>query len=370
MFSYIHIPFCESKCKYCRFASLGSVNKLLVKTYLVHLIKDIQNFKRPDWNSSGLLNSIYFWWWTPSILNESELKTLTDTLQNKFWFEKEIEITLETTPKNITNENIISWENLWINRLSIWLQTLNDISLENIGREKKDIILRWLELLKNSKIQNISVDFIIGLPYVKKWEILENIKFIVSSYTFITHISVYMLEDYYVWDRDWNHFDQIIYPKDRENLWLKEEEYQDEYLEIKRYLDSIWFERYELSNFSKSWYECKHNQSYWNHSEIVWFWLGSHSFINNMRYAYKDDFVWYYSWKFEYQEVLKDNDIFLEMVLFWLRTSGLQKNIYQKLDQKKINDFLSNWYMQLHNGKLIVSDLWMSLMDKIMVEII
>lgn len=370
MFSYIHIPFCESKCKYCRFASLGSVNKILVKTYLTHLIKNIQDFKRPDWNTSGFLNSIYFWWWTPSILDESELYMILNTLQKKFWFEKEIEITLETTPKNITVQNILSWEKLWINRLSMWIQTLNDISLENIGRDKKDIILHGLELLKNSKIQNISVDFIIGLPYVKKWEILENIKFILKNYISIQHISLYMLEDYYTWETEGTHFDKISYPENRTKLWLKEEEYENEYGKIKKYLESIWFYRYELSNFSKLWYECKHNQSYWNHSEIAWFWLWSHSFINNVRYAYTDDFLWYYRFQLDYKETLHEKDIFLEKVMFWLRTQGVKKEIYEKFDQNKINDYIKNGYLEFKNDMLVISDTSISMIDFIIWEII
>lgn len=369
MYLYIHIPFCESKCKYCRFASIGSVNKTLVKRYLAHLINDIKTFKRPVENT-GLLSSIYFGWWTPSILNKDELKEILDTLKNKFWFEKDIEITLETTPKNIIQENIFSWEKLWINRISTWIQALNNNTLREISRDKKEIILNWLEIIKNSKIKNISVDFIIWLPHVKSWEILKDIKYVLENYDNIKHISVYMLEDYYVENKDDSNFEKIKYPTTWKNLWIKEEDYLKEYLEIKKYLETMWFFRYELSNFAKTWYECKHNKSYWNHSENVWFWLWSHSFIWGKRYAYKDDFLGYYDWKLEYEEDLSKNDIFLEKLMFQIRTSWISKEIYEKLNQNKITELIKSWLLEIKNENLVITDNWISLIDKIILEII
>lgn len=370
MFSYIHIPFCESKCKYCRFASLWSVNKALVKTYISHLLKDIHDFKRPEWNTSGLLRSIYFWWGTPSILEETDLEYILKTMRKKFWFEKNIEITLETTPKNITKENLISWENLWINRVSMWIQTLNNQTLKTIQRDKKEVILAWLNHIQNSKIQNISVDFIIWLPYVKKWETLQDIRYILETYPFIKHISVYMLEDYYTESEDDSNFEKITYPKDWVDLWLKEEDFLWEYWEIKKYLENKWFQRYELSNFAQPWYECKHNQSYWTHEENVWFWLWSHSFLGGRRYAYKDDFLWYYRKELEYDEVLCENDIFLEKVMFGLRTNGLTKDIYKKLNQEKIADYIEKWWLKIQNNFLKITDSGIPLSDAITSEIL
>jgi len=369
MFSYIHIPFCESKCKYCRFASVWKVNKILIKKYLDKLNDDIISFKRPVKNA-GLLSSIYFWWWTPSILEEKDLQKIINNLKNKFWFKNHIEITLETTPKNITFKNIKSWENLWINRISIWIQTLNDKTLKEIWRDNKKTILNWLNLFsKNRKIKNISLDFIIWLPYVKKWEILKDIKFFLKNYDFIKHISVYMLEDYYLQNNE-NWFEKIAYPNNWKLLWIKQKDYLKEYLKIKKYLEKKWFFRYELSNFAKVGYECKHNKSYWNHSENVWFWLWSHSFINNTRYAYKDDFIWYYSWKLEYEELLNKNDIFLEKVLFWFRTFWISKSIYKKLNMQKIKKFINAWLLEIKNENLCITDNWVVLIDKIILEII
>ncbi len=384
MFCYIHIPFCESKCKYCRFASIWGINKILVQKYLSHLINDIVSFQRPVLKKTGLkLDSIYFWWWTPSILEKSQLQEIINTLKTKFWFKENIEITLETTPKNITLENILSWQEIWINRISIGIQTLNNKALKEINRDNRKTILDWLEnlrppqsplsrkkLWKSRGIQNISVDFIIWLPYVKKSETLKDIKYILENYKFVKHISVYMLEDYYSSDNNDSNFEKISYPENWKWLWIEEKDYLEEYLSIKNYLEKNWFFRYEISNFAKKWYSCKHNKSYWNHKENIWFWLWSHSFVWWIRYAYKDDFIGYYGKKLDYEEKLEKKDIFLEKVLFWLRTSWIRKNIYKKLNMQKISEFINAWLLEIKNENLCITDKSVTIIDKIILEII
>jgi oxygen-independent coproporphyrinogen-3 oxidase len=367
--SYIHIPFCENKCQYCRFASIANINQKWVDTYISHLIWDIQNFKRPDTSISGLLESLYFWWWTPSILPEKHLQSLWEALEKKFWYEKSIEITLETNAKNLTQKNLLLWEKYGINRISLGIQTLNTASLEYLKRDKKEEILQALENIKNSKIQNISLDFILWLPYVKPGEIRENIQFLLENYHYIQHISVYMLEEYYDIEKNEKHFQTITYPPSWKQLWLQEDEYEKEYQDIYYLLQKFWFMRYEISNFAKPWYECKHNQWYWTHSEIVGFWLGSHSFINGKRYAYKDDFWGYYKWEFEYEEILNTYDIFLEKVIFWLRTSWLSEDIYKKLHQKKLKNLVDTGFLEYQNNLLILTLKGVILIDKILVEI-
>ena len=96
------------------------------------------------------------------------LQNILKTLKNTFSFEQNIEITLESTPQNLTLENLSDWKNLGVNRVSFGIQTLNNNSLKEIGRTDKNTIFTALEHLKNSGIENVSCDFIIGLPYVKK----------------------------------------------------------------------------------------------------------------------------------------------------------------------------------------------------------
>ncbi len=272
----------------------------------------------------------------------------------------------------------------------MWIQTLNQKSLEEIKRWWKWDILEALEIMLSrewkfsfptKKNTNISVDFIIWLPYVKSGEILENIKYVLNNYDFIKHISVYMLEDYYSPDKIIEtKYDNITYPKDWWKQGIAEAEYLEEYSSIKNYLLNSWFNNYEISNYWKSWFECKHNIWYWNHKEIIAFgmwayWLTHPQPLPSkegsyIRYANSDSFKDYYLWKKLFENKLTNEDIFLEKVMFQLRTSWIEEGIYKKLDTKKIDYFIENNYLEKKSNKITLLDKWVLVMDYILKEII
>lgn len=368
MFCYIHIPFCESRCKYCRFSTFVEKDEIKKQFYVDYLIKNINDFNSqlisPNIkNELNPLKSIYFWGWTPTSLSNFQLAKIIDSLKNKFSFLNNIEITLETTPNNISFQNIENWSKMWINRLSLWIQSLNEKALSEIWRIDKKWILDKLDIIENyfatnKTIISISLDFIIWLPFVKKWETKDDINYILSNYTFVKHISLYMLEDYY------------DYPKKWQELSIKDEDFLWEYINCKKYLNKKWFAKYELSNFAKLDFECKHNQAYWNHSKICAFWLSAHWYLDKYRYWYKNDFKAYYKWDFEYIEKLSENDIFLEKSMFWLRTSWLEENIYKNFDKQKLIELREKKLLKFIDNKLLVTDKWVILLDYVLKELI
>jgi len=375
LYCYIHIPFCDLKCKYCRFASIWAFQDKKIEIYVNNLLKEIGNknslVKSRGFFDDRILKSIYFGWWTPSVLKIDLMEKILNKLKKEFIFDKNIEITIESTPNNVVLENVISWQKLWINRLSIWVQTLNSDSLIEIWRWNKWDIINALELLKQSNFDNVSLDFIIWLPFVKTWEIKQNLDFLLSRYDFIKHISSYMLEEYYNKDKlIQNKFDNIVYPESWKNTWLDEKLYLKEYCEIVDFLKERWFSRYEISNFAKQNYECKHNKSYWNHSEVVSFWLSASSFLDKTRFTNSDDFSAYYNKKDIFQEKLDKTDIFLEKIMFDLRTSWIKKTDFKKLNEEKINYFMQNNYLKLEDDLLKLENKWVLVLDYILSEII
>ncbi len=363
MYCYIHIPFCSSKCKYCRFASVWTFQNTMINKYVLWLLESIYNYDNIIDNNK--IRTLYFWWWTPSVLNKENLEKIFKALKSKFIFDENIEISIESTPIEITIEKLQIWKDLWINRLSIWIQTFNKKSLNTIWR---DIIIPIFP--KDVNDFNLSFDFIIGLPFVKKWEILEDIKKAISMYD-LKHISCYMLEDYYSKEKIIEtKYDNIIYPEDWSKYWLMEYDFYEEYRLIKNYLLDNWFFSYEISNFAKPWYECKHNKAYWNHSEVIAFWLGAYWFVNNTRYARSDNFKDFYNWKKLFEDNLIEEDIFIEKVMFWLRTSWLIEEIYSKLDQKNLLYFLESKYLEKENNIIKITNKGIPILDYIIKELI
>lgn len=369
MHIYIHIPFCDRKCSYCRFASIGRLQELQIENYVVSLIDEIIS---SQYSSQEKIKTIYFGWWTPWVLNFSQLERIFSALKNKYNFDENIEITLETTPTNVTKQNILWWENLWINRVSMWVQTLNQKALNEIQRGNKWDIFEALENLKNTKIKNISIDFILWLPYVEKWEISQNISQILEKYDFITHISVYMLEEYYQADKIVEHkYDEITYPENWINLGLQDADFEAEYKQTQQTLERAWFHKYEISNYAREKkYECEHNKAYWSHGEMIAFWLWAYWYVDKTRYRNSENFVDYYARKNIIFEKNSSEDIFIENLMFELRTSGITKKTREKLDEKKINYFLENNYLQEKNNTIILTNKWIPVMDYILGEII
>lgn len=356
MFCYVHVPFCSSKCRYCRFASFWGLNDLKIDTYIDYLVKEIEYKKINSLIGFKKLKSIYFWGWTPSILKIENLEKILKILKNNYWFDKDIEISLEATPITINKENLLWWKKIWINRISVWVQTLNNDSLVEIGREEKWNIFFALDCIQEVGFKNISLDFIIWLPHVKNWEIKSNIEFVLKNYDFVKHISVYMLEEYY-------------YPWNWNNISIWDKDYLQEYNEINNLLNKKSFNKYEISNYSIDWYECKHNKAYWNHSNILAFWLWAHWLLNNQRYYNSENFLEYYSWKQIFEEKLSKKDIFLENLMFWLRTSWISKDIIKELNQDKIDYFIKNWYLK-SGFKLSLTNKGILLMDYITSELL
>lgn len=364
---YIHIPFCSSKCKYCRFASFWITQKLQIQNYVNFLLNEINSWKK-HWN---ILDTIYFWWWTPWVLSISNFEEILTTLKNNYIFSNDIEISIETTPENVTIENLSWWKKLWINRISMWVQTLNEKSLKEIDRAGKWDILKALDNIKIEWFDNVSIDFIIWLPYVSNWEINENIDSLLNKYSFIKHVSVYMLEEYYDVPEDKeSKFDNITYPDSWHKTWISLDDYSKEYMSIKNNLEKYNFNRYEISNYSKKWYECKHNQWYWSHKEVIAYWLWAYWYLDNIRYSNSESFLDYYSWKNISTTIVNKNDIFIEKIMFMIRTNWIDISYLDKLDKEKIDYFVENWYLKKESNKIILSDSWIVYMDYILWEIL
>lgn len=353
MYCYVHIPFCETKCKYCRFASFSNIQKIEVEKYVHFLCNSITSYtgkKRP-------LKTLYFWGGTPSTLSSRQLESILKSLKTTFDFSENIEISFEATPQSLTVKNIDTWYSLWINRISSGIQSLNDATLKEIGRTSKEEIFLWLKNLQSSQIQNISVDFIIWLPYVQAWETTEDIQEVLDTFPKIQHVSVYMLEEYY-------------YPENWEHVSLDDEMYLQEYTQAKALLESRGYKRYELSNFAKKWYECQHNQAYWKHKTMVAFGLDAHGYVDGVRYAHENTFKKYYSGKLSYSEKLTDDQKKIEKLMFWLRTSGITKEIVEYLDKEKLEYFIQLWLLKNTKKGIIYQDSATLVLDYILRELL
>lgn len=268
---YIHIPFCKSKCRYCSFVSFP---ELKLKTeYLTALKKEIKIHYKNE-----LLNTLYLGGGTPSLLNPDEITEIIKLFKTG----ENTEITMELNPENLLEAYLNQVKDTGINRISIGCQTFDDNILKLIGRRHNAFDVKNALLnAKNAGFENISLDFIYGLPY-QTLEIFENdLKTAVSCG--IKHISLYGLK-----------IDEGCYFYENMPSKLPDEDVQaDMYLKAIELLTSNDFEHYEISNFSKKGYNSKHNLNYWNNNSYYGFGTAAHGYVDGIRYSNTSDLQGY-----------------------------------------------------------------------------
>lgn len=311
---YIHIPFCTRRCNYCDFAS-SIYNKEKSEEYVNNLIFEIEQFEYKD---SYIVDSIFIGGGTPSVLELELIYKIINSLNKNFYLSNCMEISIESNPASLTKDKIKTYYNLSINRLSIGIQSFNDVLLRRLGRiHNFQEAIRCIENIKNSHFKNYNIDLIYSIPGMRFSDLKESLKY-VSKYD-VKHVSFYSL---IVEDNT-----KIKELFDKKILFKPYEDVDCFFTRtIKSELEEIGFHQYEISNYAKASFECRHNLKYWNLEEYIGFGLSAHSMIKNKRLSNPSSFKDYYSSvknnKRILEEELKEKDLISEYIIFKLRTNA------------------------------------------------
>lgn len=333
--AYIHIPFCNNICSYCDFCKL-LYNKNFVKKYLDALEKEITNNYKNE-----ILDTIYVGGGTPSSLSVSELNKLFSIIKI-FKLSKEYEFTFEVNIEDITEEKLEILKENKVNRLSVGIESFNDKYLKYLGRNyTSDIINEKVELAKKY-FDNINVDLMYALKNESLDDLEEDIDKILKLD--IKHISCYSL---------------II--EKNTKLYIDNTKYisddldSDMYNLIDKKLENK-YHRYEVSNYSITSYESRHNLTYWKNNEYYGFGLGAAGYIDNIRYTNTRNLSKYISGSYERQEevLTKEDKIKYEFILGLRLTSGINKDNFNKKCGININEI--EIIKELINKGLLIDD--------------
>ena len=271
---YIHIPFCVYKCAYCNFYSVVNMNSPdLYKKYLDALIKEFE-IRIKDYKKN--IETIYIGGGTPSIIGAKMLEYFFEKLFeviNKNNNDEIKEITIEFNINDINKESLKVISKIKNIRLSIGIQTFNEESLKIINRKTdKNDIIEALKLINKSNIENISVDFICGLPLNDKEQSKKDILQAFDLLPKIKHISLYYLELNDSLKNKWRDF----LPAEEDCVYY--------YNLAKETIESFGLMRYEISNYAFSNYESIHNSGYWDLKDYLGIGAGAFGCYKNSRY--------------------------------------------------------------------------------------
>lgn len=284
------------------------------------------------------LKTIYLGGGTPSTYPADLLLDTFGILRKYYFFDKNTEVTIEVNPGTATSELLQTWHKVGINRLSIGVQSLKDQILKSLNRHQTVEQVRTLLAEASHYFENISVDFILGLPGVSDEEWKSMIQ---EAMTWpIKHISVYFLM---VQENTPLYFKvqskKVNLPPDDVTV--------DLYDWTVDYLKLHGFDRYELSNFAKKGFQSRHNQAYWDRKPYRGFGLGACSFNGEVRFQNGKNLGTYIEnlaqqqFSVEMSEWLTVQQIAVEKIMLGLRCEqGMSVVDYVKdLDQAQQTSF-------------------------------
>jgi oxygen-independent coproporphyrinogen-3 oxidase len=220
------------------------------------------------------VETIYLGGGTPSLMAIDDARWMMDRLRELFRVTQEAEVTLEANPDDITEEKLVQWKSIGINRLSIGVQSFFDEDLQwmNRAHDSRQAVESLQLAVKYFK--NITIDLIYGTPTLsdEKWR--RNVEKAVALN--IPHLSCYALTV-----EPKTALDKMIQQQRKENV---EPEKQARHFELlMQWTKEAGYEHYEISNFAKPGSRSKHNSSYWQGRPYLGLGPSAHSYNGNER---------------------------------------------------------------------------------------
>jgi len=267
---YIHIPFCKKACHYCDFHFSTSLK--YAEEMVESICKEIK-FKKD--RISGQIGSIYFGGGTPSILPQSALQKIFDTINQTFSVDSNAEITIETNPDDLTTQKLKELKQLPVNRFSVGIQSFFNEDLTWMNRaHNADEAENCIKRSQDAGFENLTLDLIYGYPLLtdEKWETNIN-KAIELS---VPHISAYAL---------------TVEPKtalahaikNKKQAPVSDNQSASQFIILMDKLKNAGFEHYEISNFAKPSCYAVHNTNYWKGVDYIGIGPSAHGFDGRKR---------------------------------------------------------------------------------------
>jgi len=350
--AYFHYPFCLKKCPYCHFYSYPGQEEdhllwLAAIQWEINLVAE---------QLSGLveIETVYFGGGTPSSLRPEEIEGLLSSLSKNFNCDLK-EITLEFNPET-SSQKLLGFKQAGVNRLSLGAQSFSDWMLKSLGRlHSVDDIFETINQARKAGFTNLNLDLMIGLPGEDTPVFEGNMKGI--EITRPEQVAVYMLEE----------LDEVPFKKAWEENPVSEEELAETYENYQTALGQVGYEQYEISNYARQGYACRHNLKYWEYKPVIGFGPSAASHLAFLRWQNIPDLKPWSKAILEGQMnlseylVLSQETALKEKLMSGLRLAagvdwGLIKEEYAGLDfssyEEKITELAANDCLELAGSRL------------------
>lgn len=351
---YIHIPFCVKKCDYCDFLS-GPVSRAGQEAYVYALLREIKEAasreKRP-------VSTLFIGGGTPSVLSVDLMELLLRELSEQFRFLPEAECTIEANPGTLTEEKLVLYRKYGLNRISIGLQSPVDKELKMLGRiHDYREFLESYELARNVGFDNINVDLMFAIPGQSYEGWVRNLRTVATLAP--EHISAYSL----IIEEGTPFFSRKL------DLPDEDTEYRM-YEDVAEILGEYGYHQYEISNYARYGFECRHNKGYWERKDYLGLGLGAASLIGKKRFTNTNIMEEYLNHSRDLTRIRKDMEILEkkdemgEFMFLGLRmTEGVSEEEFQeyfhvsveKIYGRVIEKYIRQGLLEKRNGRIFLT---------------
>lgn len=344
---YVHIPFCMKKCAYCDFLSAPAEQELQ-KNYVERLLEEID--RSADQLREYQVETVFFGGGTPSILRTDWLLKILGRLRQRFLFSANAEITVEANPGTVDEKKLAGYRKAGVNRLSFGLQSADKDELRLLGRiHTWEQFLESYQAAREAGFGNINIDLMTALPGQTVRSCCRTLNKVIALEP--EHISAYSLiieEGTPFYERYHGHPEFLP----------SEEEERQMYYETKERLSSCGYERYEISNYARPGYACRHNLGYWERKDYKGYGLGAASLLQNVRYTNQTELSEYLEGRTEgTKERLTEQAVREEYFFLGLRkTGGVIPGKYREHYQGLLDRLQEQKLLVERDGRVCLTD--------------
>ncbi len=350
---YVHIPFCESKCRYCGFFSCSGIF-YMQKDYFAALRRHVSALPKEK------LDTVYLGGGTPSAVDAAHIGVLLDHIRNHFSTSGEMECTIEINPASATKDKLAAYRAFGINRVSIGAQSFLDAELAFLGRRHRAAdIISCVEDVRAAGFSNVSLDLIYGLPGQSVSDFSKSVDRLLTLSP--EHVSCYGLS----FEPGTPLFSDLNAGK---FAALSDDLYFEQYEYLRKTLAAHGYEHYEISNFARPGRRSLHNQIYWRAEPYYAVGAGASAYFDGVRRTYTPDVPDYikHPLKESEKETVDRSGQMSEAVLLGLRllTDGVDtaafaarfgRDIFDVFG-KELEKHQKNGLLLYKNGRLLLTE--------------
>ena len=364
----MHIPFCLKKCAYCDFFSDAASPQTMDK-YLEALCAEIDSYQRYD---KILVDTIFMGGGTPTLFGAKRMAVLMMKIREVFCVADDAEISIEMNPATADLDLLYALKTIGFNRISLGVQSFIAGELSMLGRahnakDAEDAIL----MIREVGFQNLNLDIMYAIPGQTLQSFTKTLEKALSFSP--THLSLYslILEE---GTEFWRKRHDLPLPNEAEELAM--------YRESASLLRNNGYEHYEISNYAKPGYDCKHNRKYWNLSPYIGIGVSAHSFYEGVRFANDSKLKEYLENPLSLRcncEIVTPQSLAYEYVMLGLRTKeGICLSHYHNLcgqsllqgRERFVKQCIEQGYIEQNGDRICITEEGFYVSNAILTEIL